>query len=265
MSTASEKPGPATHPVSGTGGELSAREHGTAQLCRWGGVAALAGVASMLGAFVVVGVGGLPDASDVETLTDFADIETGRIAEHFFYLGAVVLFALHTAVLGRLLRTAHRPAALFGTVVSMFGLVIMAASSLLHVSTSPLADLYDDPAATPADQQAIESAWHGAQSVFDTMLTTGVLLVPIGIILFGVAMWPSTAFGHRLATFSIAFGAVGTLGAVIAIVDPGSAASAASVLAATLFFLVVGWRTLTLAGAATATESDDRSHRSSHT
>jgi hypothetical protein len=27
---------------------------------------------------------------------------------------------------------------------------------------------------------AIESSWYGAQSVFDTMLATGVLLVPIG-------------------------------------------------------------------------------------
>ena len=49
------------------------------QLVRWGGVAGLAGVALLLASAVVVGILGLPDASDVETLTDFADIETGRI------------------------------------------------------------------------------------------------------------------------------------------------------------------------------------------
>ena len=59
------------------------------------------------------------------------------------------LFALHVFVLHRLLTPAHRPAALFGTVVAAFGLVIMAASSLLHVSTSPLAELYT-AADTPA-------------------------------------------------------------------------------------------------------------------
>ena len=105
----------------------------------------------------------MPDASDPETLTDFADIESGRTAEHFLYLGALILFALHVFV---------------------------------------------------------EYAWHGAQSVFDTMLATGVLLVPIGL------------------------GALGIIGATIAIVDPGSAFSAVSVLAIALFHLIAGWRTL---------------------
>ena len=215
------------------------------QLSRWGGIAALAGVAMMVVTVGVVVAAGLPDASDAETLTDFADIESGRIAEHFLYLGAVVLFAAHVAVLHRLLRAAHPAASLFGEVVAMFGLVIMAASSLLHVSTAPLADLYESQDANPTDQQAIEYSWHAAQSVFDTMLATGVLLVPIGIALFGVAMWTTTSFGRRLAVFSVGLGAVGTLGAAIAIIDPTSDVDAVSVLAITVFFLSVGWRTLT--------------------
>ena len=83
------------------------------RLCRWGGVAALGGVLLMVGTAVVVGVLGLPDASDVETLTDFADIETGRIFEHFFYLGAVVMFALHALALHRLLVRANPAATSF--------------------------------------------------------------------------------------------------------------------------------------------------------
>ena len=267
MTTASEQQGAVRQARSGTGGGFFAGDEADSQLSRWGGVAGLAGVASMLGAFVVVGVGGLPDASDVETLRDFADIEAGRIAEHFLYLGAVVLFALHAAVLGRLLASAHRAAALFGTILSLFGLVIMAAGSLLHVSTSPLAELHDEPAATPGERQAIEAAWHGAQSVFDTMLATGVLLVPIGIVLFGLAMWQSTAFGHRLATFSAVFGLAGTSGAVVAIIDPGSAFSAVSVIAVTVFVLVVGRRMLKLGDSGTATTGPSavRSRQPSHT
>ena len=102
----------------------------------------------MVGAVGVVIALGLPDASDPETLTDFADISSGRIAEHFFYLGALVLFALHVFVLRRLLGGAHPPAALFGAVDAGFGLVIMAASSVLHLSTSPLSDLYSASDAT---------------------------------------------------------------------------------------------------------------------
>ena len=217
------------------------------QLCRWGGIAALAGVVLMVGAGVTVSALGLPDASDVETLRDFDDIETGRIFEHFLYLGALMLFALHVAVLNRLLAPAHRPAALFGAVMTEVGLVIMAASSMLHVSTSPLSQLYVDPN-TPADDLAsIEHAWHGAQSVFDTMLATGLLLVPIGIMLFGLAMLHTLEFGPRLAWLSIAVGALGFIGAVIESVDPGLEFSAVAVLALVVFHLSTGWRTLTLA------------------
>ncbi len=214
------------------------------QLTRWGGLAGLGGFVLLLGSAIVVTVLGLPDASDVETLTDFADIESGRIAEHFLYLGALMLFALHVVVLYRLLRKSHLAAALFGAVVAAFGFVMMAASSVLHLSTSPLADLYTD--AAPGDLRAIEYAWHGAQSVFDTMLVTGVFLVPIGIVLFGVAMWKAPAFGRRLSMLAIGLGTLGVIGAVIGMVDPGSMFVAVSVLAIAVFHLGSGWRTLRL-------------------
>lgn len=237
-------------PKQAPGEAVGARAHhdptADRQLLRWGGGAGLAGVLALFGSFVVVTAFGLPDASDVETLTDFADIEAGRIAEHFLYLGSLMLFALHGFVLHRVLRPAHQAAALFGTVFAAFGLVIMAASSLLHVSTAPLADLYTAPEATPEDLRAIEFAWHGAQSVFDTMLTTGVLLVPIGIVFLGLAMRQAPVFGSRLALFSIGTGLAGTVGAVIAIVDPGSLFAAVGVLAIVVFHLAAGWRTLQL-------------------
>ncbi|MDH3754259.1 MAG: hypothetical protein OEU32_10350 [Acidimicrobiia bacterium] len=228
------------------GGSSQSEQDPDRQLYLWGGGAGLAGVTLMVVVAVVVGALGLPDASDVETLRDFADIESGRIAEHLLYLGALMLFALHVLVLHRLLRTAHPPAALFGTAIAEFGLVMMAASSLLHVATSPLADLYTSPDTPSEDLQSIEYAWHGAQSVFDTMLTTGVLLVPIGIVLLGLAMRSAPAFGPRLTMLAIGLGTVGIVGATIAVVDPGSAFSAASVVAIVAFHLGTGWRTLTL-------------------
>ncbi len=217
------------------------------QLSRWGGLAAVAGVILMVSSVAVVTALGLPDASDPSTLTEFADIKSGRIAEHFLYLGALVLFALHVLVLHRLLRATDPAAALFGAAVAAFGYVIMAASSLLHVATSPLADLYTAPDTPPEDLRMIEYAWHGAQSVFDTMLVTGVLLVPIGIVLLGVAMRSTPPFGPGLTMLTIGLGTVGIIGAVIAVVDPGSMFAAVSVLAIVVFHLSAGWRTLTLA------------------
>jgi hypothetical protein len=210
-------------------------------LLRWGGAAGMAGSILLIASAVVVGALGLPDASDVETLTDFAGIESGRIAEHFLYLGALMLFALATIVLYRLLRAAQMTAALFATVFAEFGLVIMAASSLLHVSTAPLSELYTATGTPAEDLRAIEYAWHGAQSIFDTMLTTGMLLVPIGIVLFGVAMWRSLAMGTPTAVLAIVLGLIGVVGGVIAVVEPGSMAGAAAVLAIGVFHLSAGW------------------------
>ena len=216
------------------------------QLSRWGGRAALAGVALMIGAIAVVVALGLPVASDVETLTDFSDIQTGRIVEHFFSLGALILLALHVLVLDRLLRTAHPPATLFDTAVAEFGFGILAAGSMLHVATSPLADLYVAAGTTAEEQQSIEYAWSAAQSVFDTLLATGLLLAPIGIVLLGVAMRRAPAFGATLAWLSIGLGTVGFVGAAIEAIDPDLELSAASVAAIVVFHLSTGWRTLKL-------------------
>ncbi len=122
-----------------------------------------------------------------------------------------------------------------------------------------MADLYNAPDTPPEDLQAIEYAWHGTQSVFDTMLTTGALLVPIGIVLLGVAMWQAPAFGPRLTSLAIGLGTLGIIGAVIAIVDPGSDASAASVLAIVVFHLGTGLRTLALGKEATIDFADRES------
>ena len=213
-------------------------------LAKWGGFAGLIGALLLVASAIVVGAMGLPDASDVETLRDFDNIETGRIIEHFLYLGALMGFALHAFVLYRLLKRSHRPAALFGLVFASFGLIIMAASSLLHVSTAPLADLYREAAGSPDDQRAIEFAWHAAQSVFDTMLATGVLLVPIGIVLFGYAMWRSAAFGRFYGGVALVLGLLGIVGAVVGVVDPGSLALAGGVGAMVFFHLIAGWRTM---------------------
>jgi hypothetical protein len=234
-----------THEMNESSGP-HAPEFADRRLVRWGGAAGLGGVVLLLGSVVVVVSMGLPDASDVETLTDFEDIEAGRIAEHFLYLGALVLFALQVVVLQRMLQVADQAAALFGAVVALFGFVILAASSVLHVSTAALSDLYEDPSTSSDGQEAIEYAWAGAQSVFDTMLTTGLLLVPVGLALLGVAMLRAPAFGSRLAMLSIGLGAVGFIGAAIETIDPSTDLSAVSVLAMTIFALSVGWRLLQL-------------------
>lgn len=225
------------------------------QLVRWGGIAGVGGALLLVASAVVVGGLGLPDASSVETLQDFANIESGRIAEHFLYLGSLMLMALHALVLYRILSRFHPAAALFGAATAAFGFVIMAGSSLLHLSTSPLADLYTAPGVGPEGLLAIEYAWYGAQSVFDTMLATGVLLVPIGIVLFGLAMRKAAAFGDGMTALALGLGTLGIVGASLGIIIPGSMWSAVGVLTIAVFHLSVGWKTLAMAKEAVADPS----------
>ncbi len=135
---------------------------------------------------------------------------------------------------------------------------MMAASSLLHVATAPLADLYAAPDTPPEDLASIEYAWHGAQSVFDTMLATGVLLVPIGIVLLGVAMRSAPMFGPRLTWLTIGLGTAGIIGAAIEVVDPDLEFSAASVLAIVVFNLSAGLRMLTVGNKAGVDLADQK-------
>lgn len=218
------------------------------QLIRWGGVAGAAGSLLLISSAVVVGALGMPDASDVATLRNFSAIESGRIVEHFIYLGALLFMAGNTLVLYRMLSKTHAAAALFGAASAMFGYVIMAGSSLLHLSTAPLAELYTGGEATAEGLAAIEYAWAGAQSVFDTMLATGGLLVPVGILLLGIAMRKAHTFSDGLTAFTLGIGLVGTVGAIIAIIIPGSMWLAASVFSLALFYLAMGWRMLTWRG-----------------
>ncbi len=90
------------------------------------------------------------------------------------------------------------------------------------------------------------------------MLATGVLLVPIGIVLLGIAMRYTTAFGSGLTKLTIGLGMVGTIGAVVAIVNPGSMFSAASVLAIVVFHLTTGRRTVTLGSSSNIDLTDEK-------
>lgn len=67
--------------------------------------------------------------------------------------------------------------------------------------------------------------------MFDALLLVGLLLMPVGVILFGLAMRQDPAFGKVAGTVSIALGIVGLGAAAIMLVDPVSAVAALGVFA----------------------------------
>ena len=213
-------------------------------LLRRGGQAGLAGSGAMFAAFAVVGILGLPDTSTIESLTTYPDIATGRALENSFYLAALVFWAVQFVAIGRALvdpATGRPPLA---ASVGVFGLIPMAAGALLHISTSALSDRYTDPAATTADRADIELVWHGVQALLDTLLVTGVAIVPLAV----VALWRPLVRSKVVGRFSggavLALGLIGSVGgaAAVATADVGSAGIVIAVLSLIVVQTVIAWR-----------------------
>lgn len=147
-----------------------------------------------------------------------------------------------------------RPAsALFGAALNVVGLVVLAAGVLPHVVTSRLSDLHHADGATPDDQATPTALWQANQGMFDALLLVGLLVMPIGVIAFGLALRRDPAFGKVVGNARVALGAVGLAAATVVLVDPLSAAAAPGVFALTAFHLVAGWRPYRLSTTAPVT------------
>jgi uncharacterized membrane protein HdeD (DUF308 family) len=88
--------------------------------------------------------------------------------------------------------------------------------------------------------------WQANQAMFDALLLVGLLVMPVGVILFGVAMRRDPAFGKIAGDVSVALGVIGLAAATVMLVDPHSPAAALGIFALIGFHLVAGWKTYRL-------------------
>jgi len=196
--------------------------------------------------FVAAFVG---DITAEQSLTTFPEIRAARIVENTLYLAILLLWVLHFLALHRGLRNIRPTPALFGTVLSILGLVLLAAGALPHVATAPLSDLYQSPEATPSDQTTLVLLWHGIDAVFDALLYTGLVIVPLGLMALGVAMLGTPQYGRRIGRSTVALGVAGLAAAAAVLVGGPPKMAAVGVLALIGFHLTLGWKTLKLARA----------------
>jgi len=219
---------------------------------RWGGLAGLLGGIFHILAFVVVLAGpvGLKEPADLEEwVIRFPDIRAARIVENGLYLVALILGVILFLALYRALQRTNLAPALFGSVLGILGLVVLAAGALPHVATAPLSDLYHASGATPADQAALALMWQATWGIFDALLAVGFFVVTIGLIALGVAMLGAPAFGKGFGWVSVVLGVVGLAAAVSNIVDPASMIAAVTFFAIIIFQLVLGWKVYSLSRA----------------
>ncbi len=210
---------------------------------RWGGLSGILGGLIFILVFVIVIVFVGPDPAEPEgEVMRFPDIRAARTVEDSLYLVVLILWVLHFLALYRALRRTSLAPALFGSVLGIVGLGVLAAGALPHVATAPISDLYHAPGATSDDRATLVLMWQATQGIFDALFGVGLVLVPIGFIAIGVAMLRGPAFGKGFGGVSVALGVIGVIAASILLIDPLSPMAFVGVLALIVFHLVLGWK-----------------------
>jgi hypothetical protein len=200
---------------------------------------------------VIVGPVGMEDPADLAGwVTRFPAIRAARVVENGIYLMAAILGVALFLALYRALRKTSLAPALFGSVLGILGLVVIMVGALPHVAHASISDLYHAPGVTPADQATLALLWQAIWGMFDAMLDVAFFVVPLGLILVGVAMLGAPDFGKGFGGVSMGLGVIGLLAAVLQMVDPASMIGAGSFFAIVIFYLVLGWKVYSLSKAA---------------
>jgi hypothetical protein len=217
---------------------------------RWGGLAGILGGIVFVLVFVVVIVFVGPEPVEPEgEVIRFPDIRAARTVEDSLYLVVLILWVAHSLALYRALRGTSLAPALVGSVLGIVGLGVLAAGALPHVATAPISDLYHAPGTTPEDRAALILMWQATEGIFDALFSVGLLLVPIGFVVLGVAMLRVPAFGKGFGGASVVVGVIAVVAASVLLVDPLSPSAFVGVLALIVFHLVLGWRLYSLSRA----------------
>ncbi|MGH9151580.1 MAG: hypothetical protein ACRD03_04035 [Acidimicrobiales bacterium] len=116
------------------------------------------------------------------------------------------------------------------------------------MATAPLFDLYQAPDATPQDQTTLVLVWQGIEAVFDALLYTGLVILPLALMALGVAMLGTPHYGRRIGKATVALGVAG-LAAAAAVLSGVPDMAAVGVLILLGFHLCLGRKTLQVAHA----------------
>jgi hypothetical protein len=219
------------------------------RVLRWGGAAGVLGSVVFVLVFVIVAVfvGSAPSETE-ELLERFPDDRAAHTIENSLYLVVLVLWTVHFLALYRALRQASLAPALFGSVLGIVGLTVLAAGALPHVATLRISDLYHAAGTSPDERATLVSLWDATQGLFDALFIAGLAVLPIGLIVLGIAMLEAPAFGPGVGRLSIGLGALGVVAAVVLLIEPESDVAFVGVFALIVFHLVLGWRVLGLSG-----------------
>jgi len=206
---------------------------------RWGGLSGISGavLAILVMVFVIIFLPAEPSKL-IEWVSRFPDIKVIRFIENLMYLSALLFMVpLFLALFQALKRTNLAPS-LFGSTLSIIGLVSMIVSSTPHTAHHKISNLYETLAPGAVDQSAMAIQWQAIWGITDMMLYIGFFIVPIGFVLLGIAMYNTPTFGKGFGSVSLVLGLLGTIAALIQIIDPSSPIGAISYLSIILYCFI---------------------------
>lgn len=210
---------------------------------RWGGLSGILGgiIMILVMVFVAVAIGEDPDDLK-EVVARFPDIHILRVIENGVYLVGLLLEILLFLTLFYALRKASLAPALFGSALGIVGLVSMAISATPHVAHYPLSEIFQAAGTTAEAQEAIAIMWQGTWGVFNAPLYVGFFVVPLGLLLVGVAMFAAPEFGKGISWMTVVIGALAFVAAILQMIDPASDTGAVSYLAPIVVYFVLGMK-----------------------
>ena len=148
-------------------------------------------------------------------LMRFPDVKVALAINTILCMTTAFLSIAFILVLYRILRGTSQALALYGSVLSIIGLIGVALSdAATFYAFAPLSDLYHAPAATNEAQATVVLLWEATQGITYTFTFVGSLFLMIGFIALGIAMFRAPVFSHRLGWVSIILGVLGGVGVV---------------------------------------------------
>ena len=184
-------------------------------ILRWGG---RAGILAFIVWIIEMPVYVYVDPFVSGGLMRFPDVRAILAISTILCMTTAFLSIAFVLVLYRALRGTGRVIALYGTVLSIIGLIGVALSDAsTFYAFAPLSDLYHAPTATVEAQTTVVLLWESTQGITYTYSFIGGLFLMIGFIVLGVAMIRTPVFGRRLGWMTIVLGAAGAIGAVFSL------------------------------------------------
>ncbi len=196
-----------------TEGEKSMNEEKS--FLRWGGLAGiLAGVFFLCTIVTLIEFGPSTTATTPAALiNNFPNVRTGLAAGNTLYFLVSVGFVGLGLGLYRALRGTG--IALYGTVLYLLGVGVTFVETTTQVAFDPISNLYHASGVTAADQHTLTLMWQSTQGMFNQLDTSATLLLSTGLVVLGVAMIRSSAFGKFFGGLSVVAGAARALGDIL--------------------------------------------------